>query len=295
MIRIEPEIVSHFAFLDNSYPKPFESKGLIFPDTWSLLWSFKANLLAEQLINESSSEIARKDIEKRASDCRELISSYKAKGLLFDEILEDSFTVSKDFEYKWDKIKGKALRICLEKSYDRNPFLAYRLIATGNEEIVYQPLTGITEIAISKSKDIYEKELTYWGKNGLLGIGENALGSCLMELREKYGRKYKTKVLSRHINSYQQNNSFVYIGRGTPWGNPYSIDSNPKDTKGTKILKRDRVVLQYLDFLSNSESLQKRVKEELKGKNLLCSCSPFNCHGFILASLAETGRIPEYI
>lgn len=57
----------------------------------------------------------------------------------------------------------------------------------------------------------------------------------------------------------------VYIGRGSPWGNPYPI---------TATSSRNEVCDLFEKYV-----LPKLVVEELRGKNLICYCAPKRCHG----------------
>jgi hypothetical protein len=57
----------------------------------------------------------------------------------------------------------------------------------------------------------------------------------------------------------------VYIGRGSPWGNPFVIG---KDGTRDEVCDRfEKEVLPYLDV------------EPLRGKDLVCFCAPKRCHG----------------
>lgn len=57
----------------------------------------------------------------------------------------------------------------------------------------------------------------------------------------------------------------VYIGRGSPWGNPFVIG---KDGDRDAVCERfEREVLPTLDVTA------------LRGKNLVCFCAPLRCHG----------------
>lgn len=66
----------------------------------------------------------------------------------------------------------------------------------------------------------------------------------------------------------------VYIGRGSPWGNPFVIG---KDGTRDEVCERyAREVLPHLDL------------EPLRGKDLVCFCKPARCHGDdILKALKE--------
>jgi hypothetical protein len=70
----------------------------------------------------------------------------------------------------------------------------------------------------------------------------------------------------------------VYIGRGTPWGNPFAI--------GVDKLTRDDVIEKYKAYFV-SEILGNETKRKdllaLKGKVLGCHCKPLPCHGDTIA------------
>ena len=57
----------------------------------------------------------------------------------------------------------------------------------------------------------------------------------------------------------------VYIGRGSPWGNPFKIGEH--GTRDEVCDRFEREVLPTLDVSS------------LRGKNLVCFCAPKRCHG----------------
>lgn len=71
-----------------------------------------------------------------------------------------------------------------------------------------------------------------------------------------------TRVLNRRDGTPK---GAAYIGRGSPWGNPYVIGRDgDRDTVCDKFESR---VLPTLDV------------EPLRGKALLCFCAPLRCHG----------------
>lgn len=57
----------------------------------------------------------------------------------------------------------------------------------------------------------------------------------------------------------------VYIGRGSPWGNPYAI--GPGRTRDAVCDMFEQLVLPTLNL------------EPLRGKDLVCFCAPKRCHG----------------
>ena len=76
----------------------------------------------------------------------------------------------------------------------------------------------------------------------------------------------------------------VYIGRGSIWGNPYPIGSNG-DTRGAVICKYVILMKDRLDGPDGEKWLVDLLA--LHGKNLVCYCSPKQCHGDVLELLIE--------
>lgn len=69
----------------------------------------------------------------------------------------------------------------------------------------------------------------------------------------------------------------VYIGRGSPWGNPFIIDVH-----GT----REEVIAKYEDWIKTQPRLMAALPN-LKGKILGCYCAPKPCHGDVLLRLVN--------
>ncbi len=69
----------------------------------------------------------------------------------------------------------------------------------------------------------------------------------------------------------------VYIGRGGDWGNPFRIGPD-----GT----RAEVIANYRTWIVTQPDLMARLPE-LRGKVLGCWCAPQDCHGHVLAELAD--------
>lgn len=66
----------------------------------------------------------------------------------------------------------------------------------------------------------------------------------------------------------------VYIGRGTPWGNPYI---------GGKHGSRETVIRKFAEHVLPDLDVSK-----LKGKHLVCWCDPLPCHGHLLLQKANS-------
>jgi hypothetical protein len=70
----------------------------------------------------------------------------------------------------------------------------------------------------------------------------------------------------------------VYIGRGSPWGNPFVIGKDGD---------RDTVCDKYAAMVESDPSFKARVIANLRGKDLVCFCAPQRCHGDYLLKVAN--------
>ncbi len=77
----------------------------------------------------------------------------------------------------------------------------------------------------------------------------------------------------------------VYIGRGSKWGNPFSH----KRSQLAEVIvdTREEAIECYKNWLSTRPDLIEAAKKELKGKVLGCFCDPLDCHGHVLAKIAN--------
>ncbi|WP_067587964.1 DUF4326 domain-containing protein [Endozoicomonas ascidiicola] len=78
----------------------------------------------------------------------------------------------------------------------------------------------------------------------------------------------------KHIKS---NADYEYIGRGSKWGNPYSMHEGGDD--------RDEVIRKFkYDFdFDKFPHIKKEEANSLSGKRLGCFCKPASCHGDVIA------------
>ena len=82
----------------------------------------------------------------------------------------------------------------------------------------------------------------------------------------------------------------VYIGRPSPWGNPFSHKSGT--LAKYQVATLEEAVRKYKDYILAYPELLAKAKKELKGKTLGCWCkTPKNpsalCHGDILLEIAN--------
>ena len=88
--------------------------------------------------------------------------------------------------------------------------------------------------------------------------------------------------MTRVVNIKKYNGDYVYIGRGSKWGNPYLIGKD-----GT----RDEVIIKYEQYIRGKPELLADLPK-LVGETLGCYCHPKKCHGDILVKLLrEIGEV----
>uniref|UniRef100_UPI0013A657A6 DUF4326 domain-containing protein n=1 Tax=Acinetobacter baumannii TaxID=470 RepID=UPI0013A657A6 len=91
-----------------------------------------------------------------------------------------------------------------------------------------------------------------------------------------------TRVINIDIDiqykSIKKNDVYEYIGRGSNWGNPYSMTTHTDDD-------RKSVINSFIYDFERDLLLKARRNDiyKLAGKRLGCFCKPFPCHGDILA------------
>ena len=83
--------------------------------------------------------------------------------------------------------------------------------------------------------------------------------------------------------SIKKNDVYEYIGRGSPWGNPYSMTTHDEEDR--------KNVIHSFKYDFDRDILLKAKKGDvykLAGKRLGCFCKPFDCHGDILANFLNS-------
>ena len=87
------------------------------------------------------------------------------------------------------------------------------------------------------------------------------------------------------LNKYkiESTKGTIYIGRGSPLGNPFPI---------TKELPRLEAIAKYKVYLiqriiSNNDIILNALKSLNKDSKLLCFCAPAPCHGNIIKDIWE--------
>jgi hypothetical protein len=74
------------------------------------------------------------------------------------------------------------------------------------------------------------------------------------------------------------NDTQIYVGRRTKWGNPYKI---------SETYPREAVIRLFKVHLDYMLQLDPDFCEPLRGKDLVCWCAPLACHADLLLEVAN--------
>lgn len=83
-------------------------------------------------------------------------------------------------------------------------------------------------------------------------------------------RVYNTRHLDAPLDA-------VYVGRGTPFGNPFLLSYG----------KRKEVIQRFEEWIRAQPVLLDVVRQQLRGKDLVCWCYPLACHADVLLKIAN--------
>lgn len=91
--------------------------------------------------------------------------------------------------------------------------------------------------------------------------------------------------MCRVVNKYKDKYD-VYIGRGSPLGNPFPINDAIGDTREV-VIEKFRM---WLFSKVKSGEITKEYLASLDGKVLGCFCKPLPCHGDVIVRAVEWAK-----
>lgn len=94
----------------------------------------------------------------------------------------------------------------------------------------------------------------------------------------------KPRVLNKYIDDCSGG---VNIMRPSKWGNHYSHQSNAWIDPSCRCTTREEAIAAYERWLMANPVMIAEAKVELKGRDLICCCSPRPCHGNVLIRVAN--------
>jgi hypothetical protein len=179
-----------------------------------------------------------------------------------------AFKCYEKFERKISKILKNYNRFSIAYVSDHNQFIS-RYLSSGNRindvitiSIEIEDLTKITHAIIFNDGEFFH----------LIEKIENAgIQSRIIDIE-----------LTKVVNIDQDEKCDVYIGRGSPWGNPHAVGFGA--SIGEEQNDRSEAIRKYqYDFERGFLRINKEDCQQLIGKTLGCYCKPAACHGDVIA------------
>lgn len=94
--------------------------------------------------------------------------------------------------------------------------------------------------------------------------------------------------IEKNYQSHKSTSTYEYIGRGSYWGNPYSIyeveDLEDNESPRENVIRKFKYDFEY-NCLLNRDINQ---VHKLAGKRLGCFCKPESCHGDVIANFLNS-------
>lgn len=91
-----------------------------------------------------------------------------------------------------------------------------------------------------------------------------------------------------NINKYgNDNDDYIYVGRPSPFGNPYS---SKEKSSAYKVDTKKEAIQNYRDYILSNLDILDHLISELKINNynkIGCYCKPSSCHGDVLKDLIK--------
>jgi hypothetical protein len=136
-----------------------------------------------------------------------------------------------------------------------------------------------TAVTLGQSITSYRKAIAGCSHLVFLWDGDD-LSRLLFEAKSRNKKVNLITVnVTRVVNKKETTDYDVYIGRGTPWGNPFAISYEDGPD-------RDDVIEKYRSFfdkkIAEDENFKKGVLA-MRGLRLACFCKPSPCHGDVIA------------
>lgn len=90
------------------------------------------------------------------------------------------------------------------------------------------------------------------------------------------------RVLNRKFDYVPEDS--VYVGRPSKWGNPFChLEGKGKFF----VLTREEAIAKHREWFLSQPSLIEAAQKELRGRDLVCWCSPLECHAEVLLEIAN--------
>lgn len=180
------------------------------------------------------------------------------------------FNCYSKFSRKVQKITSSLGEVEIVFTEDPNLFIQ-KICAESSGQIVSHRVDAWTVDDITHAI-IFDDGEEFSEETNLLTLNDKPLRLIKIKLTRVINIKHETKYQSEKSTP-----SYEYIGRGSYWGNPYSMFEEGDD--------RDEVIRKFKYDFDYEKFPNKEKKEvyKLAGKRLGCFCKPQSCHGDVLA------------
>lgn len=91
----------------------------------------------------------------------------------------------------------------------------------------------------------------------------------------------RPRVLNRRVDGIPP--GAVYVGRPSPWGNPFEFPSSLCPT-------REDAIERFRYHMTEGQGSLLDLRP-LRGKDLVCWCAPLPCHADILLEMANASKV----
>jgi hypothetical protein len=156
----------------------------------------------------------------------------------------------------------------------------YRVLALNDSRGIVRSYFGGTLFdSLMPSMSLAEKRKLVRSAKWAVYFWDGTGISDFVYLSSLYG--LRTKVIpvptTRVVNKDRGDEFDVYIGRGTPWGNPFSIGDRGADRAAVIDMYREYFQKRFVEDPAGRKDIQ-----SLRGKVLGCHCKPSACHGDVI-------------
>lgn len=177
------------------------------------------------------------------------------------------------FKNKVEKITTNLDKFQIISVDDNNKFIENFYKNHTIEKIKYE---NLGKGALRKILETISHAIIFWDGTDLIDL-------VYLSFLLRINTRLIPVVTTRVVNKDKGQKYDVYIGRGTPWGNPYAIGENGQT--------RDEVINKFKKyFISEIISNDEKRKDllSLRGSTLGCHCKPLACHGDVIADYLNT-------
>jgi len=190
-------------------------------------------------------------------------------------IYPSSFLSYSKFERKTANILSKKSPEKVSYCFDPNglidKFFTEHFPNTLKEKISEFHFDGITHSIIFDDGEEFIKE---WDELRQKGVP-------VRRIRIKITRVINIKIDTKY-KGITSNEEYEYIGRGSYWGNPYSMYEDGENR--SEVIRKFKYDFDYNKFPNKNKS----EVYKLAGKRLGCFCKPHACHGDVLAEFLNS-------